>query len=88
MPDAYLGETNTNNTCIFCAIIRNEEPAYTVFEDDISLAFLDRRPLFPGHCLLVPKVHYETLAWARTYVDLYAIAYGIDSKANSRALPG
>jgi histidine triad (HIT) family protein len=62
MPDAYLGETNTNNTCIFCAIIRNEEPAYTVFEDDISLAFLDRRPLFPGHCLLVPKVHYETLA--------------------------
>jgi histidine triad (HIT) family protein len=61
MPDAYLGETNTSNTCIFCAIIRTEERAYTVFEDDISLAFLDRRPLFPGHCLLVPKVHYETL---------------------------
>jgi len=62
MPDAHLGETNTSNTCVFCAIIRDEERAYTVFEDDISLAFLDRRPLFPGHCLLVPKVHYETLA--------------------------
>ena len=32
-----------------------------VFEDEVSLAFLDRRPLFPGHCLLVPKEHYETL---------------------------
>jgi histidine triad (HIT) family protein len=33
-----------------------------VFEDDISLAFLDHRPLFPGHCLLVPKDHFETLS--------------------------
>ena len=33
-----------------------------VFEDSLSLAFLDHRPLFPGHCLLVPKAHYETLA--------------------------
>jgi len=32
-----------------------------VFEDEVSLAFLDRRPVFPGHCLLVPKEHYETL---------------------------
>jgi|SRR5947209_16798681 len=62
MPDSHLSETNTSNTCLFCAIIREEEHAYTVFEDDLSLAFLDRRPLFLGHCLLVPKVHYETLA--------------------------
>ena len=33
-----------------------------VFEDSISLAFLDHRPLFPGHTLLIPKHHYETLA--------------------------
>ena len=33
-----------------------------VFEDDSTLAFLDHRPLFPGHCLLIPKMHYETLA--------------------------
>jgi histidine triad (HIT) family protein len=32
-----------------------------VFEDDVSIAFLDRRPLFPGHTLLVTKNHYETL---------------------------
>ena len=32
-----------------------------VFEDEVSFSFLDRRPIFPGHCLLVPKEHYETL---------------------------
>src|SRR5437764_15324694 len=62
MLDSHLSETNTSTPCVSCAIIREEELAYTVFEDDLSLAFLDRRPLFPGHCLLVPKVHYETLA--------------------------
>jgi histidine triad (HIT) family protein len=36
-------------------------PARLVFEDEISLAFLDHRPVFPGHCLLIPKKHYETL---------------------------
>lgn len=33
-----------------------------VYQDQTCLAFLDHRPLFPGHCLLVPKQHYETLA--------------------------
>ena len=47
--------------CAFCQIIRGETPAYLILEDELSLAFLDRRPLFPGHCLLVPKVHYPTL---------------------------
>ena len=47
--------------CAFCKIVRGEEEAQVVFEDEVSLAFLDRRPLFPGHCLLVPKDHHETL---------------------------
>jgi histidine triad (HIT) family protein len=50
-----------NRDCTFCRIISGEEKAYIVFEDDISIAFLDIRPLFPGHCLLAPKKHYETL---------------------------
>ena len=33
-----------------------------VFEDDLSIAFLDYRPLFLGHTLLIPKAHYETLS--------------------------
>lgn len=47
-------------TCPFCKMAAEGGPA-AVFEDGISMAFLDRRPLFPGHMLLVPKAHYETL---------------------------
>lgn len=47
--------------CIFCRIADGVVPAVVVFEDERSLAFLDHRPLFAGHCLLIPKVHYETL---------------------------
>lgn len=37
-------------------------PAYVVFEDAEAVAFLDSHPLFPGHVLLCPRQHYETLA--------------------------
>jgi len=48
--------------CAFCRIVRGETKAHVVFEDEVSMAFLDERPLFPGHCLLVPREHYQTLA--------------------------
>jgi histidine triad (HIT) family protein len=48
--------------CVFCRIVAGELPAHVVLEDDLVLAFLDHTPLFPGHTLLVPKVHHETLA--------------------------
>jgi histidine triad (HIT) family protein len=48
--------------CVFCAIVAGrQDETGIVFEDAVSLAFLDRRPLFPGHCLLIPKRHIETL---------------------------
>lgn len=50
-----------NGDCTFCRIIRGDLDSYVVFEDEVSLAFLDHRPLFPGHCLLAPKEHHETL---------------------------
>jgi histidine triad (HIT) family protein len=50
-----------NDTCLFCKIAAGEVAARLVFEDEISLAFLDHRPVFPGHSLLIPKNHYETL---------------------------
>ena len=53
----YVGET-----CAFCAIANRQTEAKVVFEDSVSLAFLDNRPLFPGHCLLITKAHYETIA--------------------------
>ena len=47
--------------CLFCRIARKEIPAQIVFEDEHSLAFLDIDPLFPGHSLLIPKQHCDTL---------------------------
>jgi len=47
--------------CLFCRIARGEEPGALVFESDAVVAFLDHRPLFPGHCLVVPRRHVETL---------------------------
>ena len=48
--------------CSFCQIVSGEKESCVVFEDSTSFAFLDHRPVFPGHCLLLPKDHYETLA--------------------------
>lgn len=47
--------------CKFCGIASQTLPSAVVFEDALSIAFLDTRPLFPGHTLLIPKQHYETL---------------------------
>ena len=48
--------------CTFCAIIRGEEKAVTILETDRLIAFLDHRPLFFGHTLLVPKQHVVLLS--------------------------
>jgi histidine triad (HIT) family protein len=49
-------------TCGFCRIVAGAVAAPIVFQDETSLAFLDHRPVFRGHTLLVPKEHCETLA--------------------------
>jgi histidine triad (HIT) family protein len=48
--------------CKFCAIARGEGDARIVLDDGDVLAFLDHRPLFPGHCLVIPREHHETLS--------------------------
>jgi histidine triad (HIT) family protein len=53
----------TSADCAFCRIARGEtDQALVVLEDGETLAFLDHRPLFPGHALLIPRRHLETLA--------------------------
>jgi len=49
-------------SCLFCRIASGEIAAHIVDDDPKSIVFLDHRPIFPGHCLVVPKTHYETLA--------------------------
>ena len=48
--------------CLFCQIAAGEHDAAVVLDEPHALAFLDHRPLFPGHCLLIPRQHHETLA--------------------------
>ena len=55
-------QNTTTSACAFCRILRGEVIARIVFQDEISLAFLDHRPVFLGHCLLIPKQHFETLS--------------------------
>ena len=50
-----------DDNCLFCRIVSGELLAAVVYEDEDSVAFLDHRPLFHGHTLLVPREHVETL---------------------------
>jgi histidine triad (HIT) family protein len=47
--------------CLFCSIAAGETPADVVLDTEEVVAFLDHRPLFPGHTLVVPRAHVETL---------------------------
>ena len=59
-----------DDNCLFCRIVSGEVPATLVYEDKNAVAFLDHRPLFHGHTLLVPREHVETL------VDLPPVLVG------------
>jgi histidine triad (HIT) family protein len=48
--------------CAFCAIAAGEVEAHHVVDDELVVAFLDARPVFKGHTLVVPRAHVETLA--------------------------
>jgi histidine triad (HIT) family protein len=50
----------TTKECTFCRIARGDLPAHQVYGDDDVLAFLDHSPLFPGHTLVVPRLHVDT----------------------------
>ena len=51
-----------SDDCLFCRIAAGEVPAEIVLKDESFLAFLDHRPLFHGHALLIPREHHVTLA--------------------------
>lgn len=59
-----------DSQCVFCKIANGGIPADIVYENSESIAFLDNHPLFPGHVLLCPREHYETLT------DLPAVLTG------------
>jgi histidine triad (HIT) family protein len=55
------GDSASGSRCVFCAIVRGEASAEILLDDPAGVAFLDRRPLLPGHVLLVPRSHVATL---------------------------
>ncbi len=69
--------------CIFCKIVRREVPASVVDEDEVSMAFLDLRPINPGHALVIPKQHASDLAslppdvGGRVFAMAIAVAAGL-----------
>ncbi|MFD4264932.1 HIT family protein [Rhodococcus sp. NPDC058481] len=62
--------------CPFCAVVSRADPAHVVHDDADTVAFLDRRPVFKGHTLLVPRRHVVTLADlpAELIAPLFAVA--------------
>lgn len=49
-------------TCLFCSIVAGQGDASFVYQDDRAAAFLDIRPINPGHLLIVPVAHAANLA--------------------------
>lgn len=49
-------------SCLFCRIVAREIPATILFEDDLVMAFLDIAPINPGHLLVIPQEHHESIA--------------------------
>ena len=61
MAPAARGQTGGVVDCVFCRIVAGDLPGHLVLETDDLVAFLDTRPVFKGHVLLVPRTHVETL---------------------------
>ena len=70
------------NDCIFCKIVKKEIPAYVIYEDDSTLAFLDINPINTGHTLVIPKAHIPDF-WEldrNIYLHIQSIAQNISNK--------
>lgn len=74
----------TDSTCVFCKIVAGQIPAHKVYEDANFLAFLDIRPLSPGHTLVIPKIHHRWV-WDVTDPATYFTIVQKIAKAQQKA---
>ncbi len=56
-----MDEMKTEKDCIFCKIVKNEIPSWTIYEDKYVKAFLDISQTSRGHTLVIPKKHYKNI---------------------------
>ncbi len=71
------------NDCLFCKIVVGSIPAEKVYEDADTMAFLDIKPVNPGHTLVIPKAHYENIfeapedAWGKVMQTVKKVAHAM-----------
>ena len=70
--------------CIFCKIVKGENPSYKLYEDNDYFAFLDIRPLNPGHALVIPKKHIRWV-WDSADINGYFTIVQKIAKAQKKA---
>lgn len=72
----YNSASVPQKDCVFCKIVEGKLPSHVVYEDETHVAFLDINPFSPGHTLVCPKRHGETL-WdmdEREIADVFKVA--------------
>ena len=67
-----MDDGSTGGECVFCAIVQGVQPAAVVFEDALTMAFLDITAVMDGHTLVIPKRHAKDL-WDITPEDAAAV---------------
>ena len=72
-----------NEECIFCQIAQKKSPAGILFENDIVVAFLDIRPVNPGHILIIPKAHVQTIDEIESE-EVYSELFSVGKKMHIR----
>jgi len=78
--------------CVFCQIIRHEAPHSSIYENEKTMAFLSNRPINPGHTLVIPKKHYETIhqiseeEMAHIYVVVKRITEAVNKAINPEGI--
>jgi histidine triad (HIT) family protein len=85
MPTSYTADTG----CVFCRIVAGAEPASMVHQDEVAVAFLDIRPVTPGHLLVVPRQHLASLVDLDPEIaaHLMRVAVRLDRALRSSGLP-
>jgi histidine triad (HIT) family protein len=72
--------------CVFCEIISKKTPAFTIYEDEGHIAFLDKYPISIGHTLVLPKRHFERVndMSQRDFCSLYSRVHALNQLLTSR----
>ena len=72
--------------CLFCAVVAGSEPSHVVLDEPDVLAFLDHRPVFKGHVLVIPRLHVVTLPDLPT--ELLAPVFGVVARCATAMVEG